>query len=411
MKRSVLALLLCAAPTLAIDGPTKLLRFPDLHGDRVVFTYAGDLWKAPTTGGTAIRLTAHSGVELFGKFSPDGRWIAFTGQYDGDEQVYVVAAEGGEPKQLTYYPAHGPLAPRWGYDNQVYGWTPDGRSILFRSLRDADGGRTESALYTVPLEGGLPVRLPMPTSGAGDLSPDGGSIVYSPLARDFRAWKRYQGGWAQELYRFDLTSHAVVPIAHSPRTERDPMWIDETIYFVSDRDDTLNLYRADLDGGAIEQLTESSTWDVRWASSDNVSRIVYELGGELEIYDIASGASTRIAIRVPDDGLHRRPSRISAAGQIEDYELSPKGERALFVARGDIFTAPIEKGPTRNLTNSSDAHDGSDLPRRSGRLGRAGGRDQQPRLDALRARMGSRRRAPGVLRQTRQALCSASRRP
>src|SRR6059058_2439460 len=121
----------------AMRADTKLLRFPDIHADKVVFTYAGDLWTASSGGGTATRLTAHPGLEVFGKFSPDGKWIAFTGQYDGDEQVYVMPATGGEPKQLTFYPAKGPLPPRWGYDNQVYGWSRDGRSIIFRSLRDS----------------------------------------------------------------------------------------------------------------------------------------------------------------------------------------------------------------------------------------------------------------------------------
>src|SRR5512136_1477813 len=158
-KTLVLALLV----SVTAMAQTKLLRFPDIHGDRVVFTYAGDLWTAPVTGGTAVRLTAHPGLEIFAKYSPDGRWIAFTGQYDGDEQVYVIPAEGGEPRQLTYYPARGPLPPRWGYDNQVYGWTPDGSAVLFRSMRDADGLKVDSALYTVRVGGGLPVQLPMPT--------------------------------------------------------------------------------------------------------------------------------------------------------------------------------------------------------------------------------------------------------
>ncbi|HYB69316.1 MAG TPA: peptidase S41, partial [Candidatus Bathyarchaeia archaeon] len=179
------ALAVLAASPLAAQ--TRLLRFPDIHGDRVVFTYAGDLWTAPSTGGTAVRLTAHPGLELFAKFSPDGRWIAFTGQYDGDEQVYVIPAGGGVPRQLTFYPARGPLPPRWGYDNQVYGWTPDGKAILFRSLRDG-WDLADNHLYTVPLEGGLPTRLPMPQAGAGDFSPDGRQVVYSPLFRDFRAW-------------------------------------------------------------------------------------------------------------------------------------------------------------------------------------------------------------------------------
>jgi len=338
------------------EAQTKLLRFPDVHGSEVVFCYGGDLWTAPADGGVARRITAHPGQELFPKFSPDGRYVAFTGQYDGDEQVYVMPAEGGEPVRLTYYPARGPLAPRHGFDYQVYGWTPDGSSVLFRSFRDA-GGAAETNLYTVSVDGGLPERLPMPTAGAGDFSPDGGKMVYSPLFRDFRSWKRYQGGWAQDLYLFDLASHDAEKIADTPRSERDPMWIGDKIYFSSDRDGTLNLYRYDPASGDVAQLTHSEVWDVRWPSTDHGSRIVYELDGELRIFDVDAGTDAGISIEVPDDGLARRPSRVSAAEQVESIALSPGGERALFVARGDVFTAPIEHGPTRNLTATSGAHD------------------------------------------------------
>ncbi|HMH42828.1 MAG TPA: hypothetical protein VK557_05055, partial [Pyrinomonadaceae bacterium] len=156
----------------ATFAQTKLLRFPDIHGDRVAFTYGGDIWTAPATGGSAIRLTAHPGVEVFAKFSPDGKWIAFTGQYDGDEQVYVIPSTGGVPRQLTFYPAKGPLAPRWGYDNQVYGWSKDGTHVFFRSLRDS-WTLPIARLYSVSIEGGPAEALPMPEAGSGDYSPDG----------------------------------------------------------------------------------------------------------------------------------------------------------------------------------------------------------------------------------------------
>ena len=341
----------------AAPAQTKLLRFPDLHKDRVVFTHAGDLWTASADGGTATRLTAHPGLELFAKFSPDGRWIAFTGQYDGDEQVYVVPAEGGVPRQLTFYPARGPLPDRWGYDNQVYGWTPDGKAVLFRSMRDG-WAMADSRLYTVALDGGLPEPLPMPVSGGGDFSPDGRRVVYSPLARDFRTWKRYQGGWAQDLYLFDLKTHEVEPVAHHPRTDRDPMWIGDKIYFASDRTGTLNLYRFDPATKEVTALTQSTEADVRWPSKADDERIVYELAGELYILDLAdSGRARKLAITVPSDALAMRPARVSAASLVEGFGLSPRGERALVVARGDVFTAPIEKGPTRNLTHSPGAHD------------------------------------------------------
>ncbi|BDU70001.1 tricorn protease [Geothrix oryzae] len=352
---SRLAFALALAST--AQAQTKLLRFPDIHGDKVVFTHGGDLWNAPATGGTATRLTAHPGLELFAKYSPDGKWIAFTGQYDGDEQVYVIPSGGGIPRQLTFDPAAGPLPPRGGYDHQVVGWTPDGSSVLFRASSDADGVLSRTALYTVPLGGGLAKKLPMPTAGPGSFSPDGKRIAYAPMFRDFRHWKRYQGGWAQDLYVFDLATNAQKKIAASPRTERDPMWIGDKVYFASDRDGTLNLYAVDPATDALKQLTFQKTWDVRWPSSDRQSRIVYEQNGELRVFNVQDGSDRGISISVPTDGGASRPSRISAERNIEGFALSPKGERALFVARGDVFTVPVEKGPVRNLTNSSGAHD------------------------------------------------------
>ncbi len=338
------------------EGETRLLRFPDIHGDRVAFTYAGDIWLAPASGGAAVQLTTHPGVEVFARFSPDGQWIAFTGQYDGDEQVYVVPAAGGIPQQLTYYPASGPLPPRWGYDNQVYGWTPDGSAVLFRSFRDGwDLGDTQ--LFTVSARGGLPTALPMPESGGGAFSPDGARVVYSPVTRDFRHWKRYQGGWAQDLHIFDLETYESQNITADPRSDRDPMWIGETIYFASDRDGKLNLYAYDTANQATRQITHEREWDVRWPSSDEASRIVFEQGGGLKILDIASGEASAISIRVPSDGLASRPARTAVGDLIVDFGLAPEGKRAVFAARGDIFSVPIEHGPTRNLTRSSSAHD------------------------------------------------------
>jgi tricorn protease len=353
LLQAALMALAFAAPAAA---QTRLLRFPDIHGTQVVFTYAGDLWTAPSTGGTAVRLTAHPGLELFAKYSPDGQWIAFTGQYDGDEQVYVIPATGGVPRQLTYYPARGPLPPRWGYDNEVYGWTPDGKAVLFRSLRDSWDLATDH-LYTVPVEGGLPTRLPMPQSGAGTFSPDGRQVLYSPLFRDFRAWKRYQGGWAQDLFVFDLASHEAHNVTNNPFTDRDPMWVGDRIYFASDRSGTLNLYSARADGSDLVQITQSTVWDVRWPSADATGQIVYELDGELHVLNTRDNSDRKLDIIVPDDGLAARPRHQSVARFVEDFSLSPNGTRALFTARGDIFTVPAEHGPTRNLTHTSTAHD------------------------------------------------------
>ncbi|MEM1182287.1 MAG: peptidase S41, partial [Acidobacteriota bacterium] len=343
----------------SVSAESRLLRYPDIHGDQVVFTYAGDLWLASTAGGTARRLTTHPGVELFAKFSPDGKTVAFTGQYDGDEQVYVVETAGGSPRQLTFYPALGPLPPRWGYDHQVYGWTPDGDAVLFRSLRDGwDIG--EGHLFTVPHGGGLPERLPLPGAGAGTFSPDGAEVLYSPLARDFRHWKRYEGGWAQNLFVFNPATNSARQLTDQKRTERDPMWIGDRVYFASDWTGTLQLYGGDPQGGDFEQLTQHETWDVRWPSADETGdQIVYELAGQLNVLHLPSGASRSLSITVPSDQLAKRSVYKTVDDLISGASVAPGGKRAVFAARGDLYTAPVKHGPVRNLTRSAGARDES----------------------------------------------------
>ena len=354
--RSFFSVILLLLVSSMANADTRLLRFPDLHGDQVVFSYAGDLWIADTRGGAARQLTSHPGLELFAKFSPDGKHIAFTGQYDGGEQVYVIPASGGEPLRLTWYPSEGPLPARWGYDHQVYGWTPDGTAVLFRSVREGYG-LTDSRLYTVKLTGGLPEALPMVISGAGALSPDGKRAVFSPLFRDFRTWKRYQGGWAQDLYLFELDGSGSQNITNHVRTDRDPMWMGEDIYFVSDRDDYLNIYNYDIGSGETRQLTQHQGLDVRWASDDGSHRIVYELDGALRVLDVADGTDTPIDVTVPADSGLNLGELVKVANQIEGFDLSPNGERVLVAARGEVFSVPVEHGVARNLTASSGAHD------------------------------------------------------
>jgi tricorn protease len=351
-----LAALIAVAAAPFASAETRLLRFPDICNDRVVFTYGGDLWTVSDQGGTAIRLTAGPGLQQSAKFSPDCSQIAFTGEYSGEDQVYVMPASGGVPTQLTYYPALGPLPQRWGFDNQVYGWTADGSSVLFRSYIDTFA-LAQPRLYTVAKSGGLPEVLPMPFAGVGEYSPDGKQIVYSPLFRDFRTWNRYQGGWATDLYIFDLATEQGRNITDHPRTDRDPVWIGNAIYFVSDRDDVLNLYRYDIGSSRTTQLTKHRNFDVRWASGDRSGHIVYELGGALHVYDVDSNADRALAIDVPTDGVHTRPEHVAVADKIEQFGLSPHGERAVITARGDLFSAPVDKGITRNLTHTSDAHE------------------------------------------------------
>ena len=338
-----------------VEG-TRLLRFPDVCGERVVFTYAGDLWTASTQGGTATRLTAGPGLEMAARFSPDCRQIAFTGQYGGDSQVYVVPASGGEPKQLTFYPAMGPLPQRWGFDNQVYGWTPDGKSVLFRSWRDSRG-ISNPRVFTVAVTDGLPTALPMPQSGAARFSPDGKQMVYSPKFRDFRDWDRYKGGWAQDLFIYDFASKSAKNITNDPNTDRDPVWIGKDIYFLSDRGPHLNLYRYDTSDGRTTQLTNYQGDDARWASGDADGQIVYEVTGALHIYDTRNNTDRVLTIHVPSDLVASRASERSVKKFIEDYALSPNGKRAAFTARGDVFSVPLEHGITLDITHTPGAHE------------------------------------------------------
>jgi len=337
------------------EDDTRMLRYPDLHGDQVVFSYAGDLWIASIYEAVpARRLTSHPGLELYPRFSPDGHSIAFTGQYQGDEQVYVIPTAGGAPKQLTFYPTAGPLPTRWGTDHQVFGWAPDGETVLFRSIRD---GFDDRRLYRVAVSGGLPVALPMPRAGSGDYSPDGDKILYSPLFRDFRSWKRYQGGWAQNLFIFDLERNQAIQVTDHVRTERDPVWLKTGLFYVSDQDGTLNLFGYDEASGTHRQLTQHTDWDIKWAAGDGTSRIVYEIGGRIGLYDTSSNSERQLKIRVPDDGVRTMARRIKVGNQIEDFSIAPDGKRMLATARGDVFTLPVEFGVTRNLTQRGDAHD------------------------------------------------------
>ncbi|HJT97023.1 MAG TPA: S41 family peptidase [Rhodanobacteraceae bacterium] len=335
---------------------TKLLRFPDICGDRVVFTYAGDLWTASTQGGTATRLTAGPGLEQSARFSPDCSRVAFTGEYGGDDQVYVVAAGGGEPKQLTFYPAMGPLPQRWGFDNQVYGWTPDGASILFRGWRDSIS-ISNPHLYTVSAAGGLPETLPMPVAGIGRYSPDGKQMVYSPKYRDFRTWNRYVGGWAQDLYIYDFAAKTAKNITNDPNTDRDPVWIGNGIFFIADRGEHLNLYRYDIGSGETKQLTDYKGADARWASGDAKGQVAFEVDGVLHVYDANKSEDRALDITVPSDLVRTRAEERSVKDRIEDFALSTNGKRAVITARGEVFSAPLKDGVTLDLTHTPGAHE------------------------------------------------------
>jgi len=333
----------------------RLLRFPDIHKDRIIFVYAGDLWLVGAEGGIARRLTSHLGSELFPKFSPDGKMIAFTGQYDGNTDVYIIPAQGGEPKRLTYRPGFENQADRFGFDDMVLDWHPDGERILFRSWRESYNSWFQK-LFLIGIDGGFPETLPLPEAGLTSFSPDGTRIAYNRIFRNFRTWKRYKGGLAQDIWVYDLNQNTVQQITDYEGTDTSPMWYEDKIFFVSDRDRTANIFCYKLNTKKTRKITHHTDYDVKWPSL-GVESIVYENGGYLFVLDLKTEKIKKISVQIPDDRVLIRPEFVSVKDYIWDFGLSPDGKRALFSARGEVFTVPAKKGNTRNLTNTSSTRE------------------------------------------------------
>lgn len=337
----------------------RLLRFPDVRGDKVAFVYAGDIWLASTSGGAARRVTTHPGRELFPKFSPDGKWLAFTGQYDGNFNVYVMPADGGQPRQLTYYQgAAAPLNDRMGIHNEVINWTPDSKRIVFLSRRDASNGWTKRQ-FTVSIDGGLPEPLPMDQGGLTSFNADGTKIAYNRIFRNFRTWKRYTGGLAQDIYIYDIKNNVFEEkIPHTDYTDTFPMWHGNTVYFTSDRgaEHRFNIYSFDISSKQVEQLTHFTDFDVMWPSLGD-SSIIFENGGYLYLFDLTSHQPTKLSITLPGERDLAMKHWTSVSKLITDFDIAPDGKRAAFAARGDVFTVPAKEGATRNLTHSSNSRE------------------------------------------------------
>jgi len=337
------------------EGDTRLLRFPDVSKAEIVFAYGGDLWIAGRDGGEARRLTALAGQELYPKFSPDGTQIAFSAEFAGTRQVYVMPAAGGPPRQLTWYSDVGPMPVRGGTDYRVLDWTPDGKHVVVRMNRlpyDERSGKP----YLVPVDGGMETPMVIPESGGGMHSPDGKSFVYTPIDRDFRGWKRYRGGRAQDVWVYDLARNTSRQITDFRGTDHQPMWIGDTIYFVSDRDQTLNLYSTTPTGGEAKELTQFRDFDILWPSA-GPDAIVYENGGQVWRYDVGSGRNQRVPITVRADLAETQPRWVKVAANIESFDLAPHGERAVFGARGEVFTVPAKNGEPRNLSHTPTARE------------------------------------------------------
>ena len=365
MRLPVVASLVALAFTQAAvaqegGGGTRLLRSPTVSRDLIAFAYAGDLWVVSRSGGAARRLTATPGVEDDPHFSPDGSRIAFTGTVAGNTDVYVVATAGGAPQRLTYHP---------GIDRAV-GWTPDGRRVVFASGRSS-APVAYNRLWTIGLDeggggGGLPEPLPMPRAFTGVYSPDGRRIAYEEVSTAFlltaqnqtSQWRHYRGGRAHPIRLMNLADYAVEKLPWTDSNDTDPMWVGDTVYFLSDRNRTVNLFSYAVDTKAVRQLTQHDDYDIMSASA-GPDAIVYEQAGYIHLFDLKTRQARRLSIDVNGDFPWARPQFKKVATMIRDAALSPTGVRAAFEARGEIFTVPVDKGDYRNLTQSPGVHDRS----------------------------------------------------
>src|SRR5436190_13171282 len=341
-KNCLILFLISAALCLAESEKPILFRKPTVSRTQIVFSYAGDLWTVAREGGNATRLTAAPGVETDPLFSPDGSQIAFTGQYDGNTDVYTVSAAGGVPRRLTYHPS----------PDEVVGWTPDGKQIIFGSPRNSYSFGFR-CLFTVSTAGGFPSQIPLPRAEEGSYSPDGTRMAYVPNLQWQRAWKRYRGGQTKPIWIVNLSDSSVeTEVPRNNSNDFNPMWIGDTIYFLSDRNGPVSLFAYDTRTKQVRQVIQNGGLDIKSASA-GPGAIVFEQFGEIHLYDLNSNENRKVSIHLDGDLLEVRPhfqkiepKRIRFAG------ISPSGARAVFGVRGEILTVPSEKGDIRNLTNT-----------------------------------------------------------
>lgn len=321
----------------------RMLRYPDVSATQIAFVYAGDIWVAPKTGGAAMRLSSPKGEESFPRFSPDGSQIAFSGNYDGNMDVYVVQATGGMPKRLTYH----------GDPDRMLEWYPDGKSILFATSRTSEKDRFNK-LYKISAKGGLPEALPVPYGEFGAISPDGNTLAYIPISVDFRTWKRYRGGMNPAIWLFNLKTFESKNITGNDSANSLPMWHGSTLYFLSDRDKhkRANIWAYDTKKNSFRQITNFEEFDVHFPNI-GPEDIVFENGGRLFLLSLATEKYSEVQIQVLTDRATLKPRLEDVSKSVRDADISPTGKRAVFEARGEIFTVPAEHGVIRNLTRSS----------------------------------------------------------
>ncbi len=321
----------------------RLMRYPDISATRIAFTYASDIWVVNKTGGLAQRLSTPKGEEVFARFSPDGKEIAFSANYDGNMDVYVMPVGGGVPVRVTHNPAA----------DRVVGWTPDGKSILFASGMESGRDRF-SKLFTVPKEGGIPKALPVPYGEFGTLSPDGKTLAYLPISTDFRTWKRYRGGMASEIWFYDLEKKTSMRLpSEGGSNDSMPMWHGDTLYFLSDRDAAKrgNVWSYNLATKAFKQITFFKEYDVHFPAI-GPSDIILEAGGRLHRIDLATGALSEVKVEAVTDRAALKPRTENASKLIRGGSPSPQGKRAVFEARGEVFSVPAERGFVMNLSHT-----------------------------------------------------------
>jgi tricorn protease len=334
-------LFLVGIPLSAAPGDTPLLmQQPTISDSHIVFVFAGDLWRVSRKGGTALRLTTGKGSELNPIFSPDGSTIAFTGEYDGNVDVYTIPAAGGVPHRLTWHPSA----------DIMLNWTPDGKEILFTSGRTAFSRFRE--LFTISKSGGFPKKLPLPMGFEGSYSPDGNHIAYVPIRRAFYAWKRYRGGTATPIWIADLEDSSIEKLPRTDSNDFNPMWIGDAVYFLSDRDGPVTLYSYDVKTKKVNRLLDNEGVDLKSADAGK-DVIVYEKFGSVHLYNLASGNSQKLTVTIAGDLLEVRERFVNVGRSLSSASLSPNAVRVAFEARGDVITVPEEKGDFRNLTNSS----------------------------------------------------------
>ncbi len=321
-----------------------LFRYPDVSENQIVFSYANDLWLVPREGGEAIKISSPPGVESFPKFSPDGKSIAFTGNYDGNKDAYALSVTGGVPIRLTEH----------GYTDRVVDWTPDGKNILFASNRESGKARFNQ-FYTVSANGGAASKLPLAYAEFGSYSPDGNQMALTFRTQAGRNWKRYRGGWKAEIYIFNFKTLSSENISGSEAAgDEFPMWTGNYIYFLSDRGTELrmNLWRYDMGSKSFEQVTHFTDYDVHYPSL-GPKDIVFEAAGKLWLYQLASQQMKEVKVTVITDETALKPKWVSTDKVIQQSFISPDGNRVLMGARGEIFSLPAENGFVKDLTQTS----------------------------------------------------------